>query len=396
MILSNKKHILFVTGTRADFGKIKSLISAVEGSEDFHYTIFITGMHTLEKYGNTFLDVQSCFKHTFVYLNQSSSPSMERILADTIHGLSKYLTENKYDMIVVHGDRVETLASAIVGSFKNILVTHIEGGEVSGTIDEIIRHSTSKLSHFHLVANTGAKNRLIQMGEQENSIKVIGSPDIDIMLSDKLPSIEEVKRHYEIPFSEYAVSTFHPVTTEVEKIKEHCDELMLAMEESNKNYVIIYPNNDMGAEKIFQVYENFNSNPRFKFYPSIRFEYFLTLLKNSKFIIGNSSAGIREAPVYGISTINIGTRQNRRYCSGTIANVSPEKKEILEAIASVNKREKVKDQFDYNFGAGKSASEFLKFISDEKIWKMDIQKSFVDIELNRAYKEASVEHPPLS
>jgi len=129
--------------------------------------------------------------------------------------------ENRPDLIVVHGDRVETLAGATVGALNNILVAHIEGGERSGTVDELLRHSVSKLSHLHFVAHEEARTRLRQMGELPESIFVIGSPDIDVMLADRLPPLEEVCRHYAVPFRDYAIFIYHPVTTELASLRRN-------------------------------------------------------------------------------------------------------------------------------------------------------------------------------
>ena len=135
-------------------------------------------------------------------------------------------------MIVVHGDRVEALAGVIVGIFCNILVSHVEGGELSGTIDELIRHAITKLSHIHFVANKEAKQRLIQMGEFENRIFIIGSPDIEVMKSKELPSLTKVKNRYDIPFEDYAVAVFHPVSTEFDSIQHQISEFVSALIEA--------------------------------------------------------------------------------------------------------------------------------------------------------------------
>ncbi|MPY01274.1 MULTISPECIES: UDP-N-acetylglucosamine 2-epimerase, partial [unclassified Salinivibrio] len=164
------KKILFLTGTRADFGKLKSLIGKVESHPHFEAYVFITGMHMMAKYGMTAREVEKAgFKNLYTYINQNSYDSMDITLAKTIQGLSDYVAETSPDMIVVHGDRVEAMAGAIVGALNNILVAHVEGGEVSGTIDELIRHSVSKMSHIHFVSNQMAKSRLIQLGETESS-----------------------------------------------------------------------------------------------------------------------------------------------------------------------------------------------------------------------------------
>ena len=195
----NKRKIVFLTGTRADFGKLKPLMDKVEQSDLFECHIFITGMHTLEKYGSTYQEVMKCnYKNTLVYENQKNSNEQDIILANTINGFSDYVKNLKPDMIIVHGDRVEALGGAIVGSLNNILVSHIEGGEISGTVDELIRHAVSKLSHIHFVANSEAKERLLQMGEKQETLFTIGSPEIDVMRSSNLPSIYDTKERYEI------------------------------------------------------------------------------------------------------------------------------------------------------------------------------------------------------
>ncbi|MBC8464540.1 MAG: UDP-N-acetylglucosamine 2-epimerase (hydrolyzing) [Bacteroidetes bacterium] len=371
------KKLLFLTGTRADFGKIKSLIEISRNHPGFEVHIFATGMHVHEKYGLTVKEIEkSEFDNIHTYQNFDGEESMDEILANTIHGLSAQIKKIKPDMIVIHGDRVEALAGAIVGSLNNIFVAHIEGGEVSGTIDELIRHSVSKLSHFHLVANELAQKRLLQMGEREESVFVIGSPDVDIMFSDKLESLEFVKSYYEIPFKEFGILMFHPVTTEVAQMEEYAQNLVRAVIDSKKNYVVIAPNNDLGSEAIFEAYKILEGQPNIRMFPSLRFEYFLVLLKHSQFLLGNSSTGIREAPYYGIPSINIGTRQQNRSLHQEIINCDYTSAAISLAIKQALKmgRYAVKNRF----GSGKSDEQFLKILSNSKLWKSSKQKLFKD------------------
>ena len=153
-----KKKIVFLTATRADFGKLKPLIRKIENSKFFECNIFATGMHALSKYGNTIREIKKeRYKNIYAYINQNDTDKMDIILSNTILGFSHYISELCPDMIVVHGDRIEALAGAIVGSLNNILVSHIEGGEISGTIDETLRHAITKLSHIHFVSNVKAK-----------------------------------------------------------------------------------------------------------------------------------------------------------------------------------------------------------------------------------------------
>ena len=372
------KKIVFLTGTRADFGKLKSLIKITQSSELFDVHIFVTGMHMISKYGKTINEIyKSGFKNIYPYINHDNIDHMDRNLAKTIDGFSHYIFELKPDLIVVHGDRIEAMAGAIVGSLNNILVAHIEGGEVSGTIDELIRHSISKLAHIHLTSNEEAKKRLIQMGEYESNIFTIGSPDLDIMNSKDLPTLEFVKDYYQINFDKYAILMLHPVTTEIYKLKEQVKLLVDCLIDSSLNCIVIYPNNDIGSDFILEEYKRFENNPKFRIFPSLRFEYFLVILKNAQFTIGNSSAGVREAPYYNIPTINIGNRQNNRVKSKNIISIDFQKEIIISAINLVLSFEKIPR--DINFGDGNSDKKFFELLQKNSFWKISNQKQFKDL-----------------
>lgn len=376
------KKIMFLTGTRADYGKIKSLMKKVNELEEFELYIFVTGMHMISKYGSTYKEVEKDkFKNIYKYINQKavSSEQMDIILGNTIVGLSNYIEEIKPDLIVVHGDRIEAFAGAIVGAFNNIKVMHIEGGEKSGTIDESIRHSITKLAHFHLVANEEAKKRIVQLGEKEKNVFILGSPDIDIMYSDKLPSLKKVKERYDIKYDKFAILMYHPVTTEVCNLKNNIKEVVDAIIESKKNYIVIYPNNDMGNDIILNEYKRFIDNEKIKIFPSMRFEAFLTALKECEFIIGNSSSGIREASVYGKISINVGNRQNGRNAEKmkNIIEVKENKEELLLAIEKADTMECTEKSY---FGSGKSDELFIEILMNKEIWNEDIQKNFNDID----------------
>ena len=375
--MNNTKKIIFLSGTRADFGKIKSLISILEAHQEFEVFVFVTGMHMQKEYGLTIIEIERCnFKNTHTFENHTHETTMDLTLAKTIEGFSSYCKSVNPDLIVVHGDRLETLAGAIVGSLNNILVAHIEGGELSGTVDELIRHSVSKLSHIHFVSNKDAAKRLKQMGEITSSIFTIGSPDVDIMFSENLPNLETVKKHYAISFNNFAIVVFHPVTTEANEMKKNAEAFVKALQNDNHNYIIIFPNNDLGSQFIIKAYEKLNSNNRFRTFPSLRFEYFLVLLKNAQFIIGNSSAGIREAPYYGIPIINIGSRQQNRTINADIINVNYEYNAIFEALKKIDSH--FVNNKDINFGTGNSADLFLNTLKNSEFWKINHQKQFRD------------------
>ncbi len=369
------RKVMFVTGTRADFGKLKPLVRAVQSEPNLNYAIFVTGMHLLSRYGFTVEEVNAAgFHNVYSFMNHVHGEPMEVILANTVQGLSRYVQEYSPDVLVVHGDRVEALAGAIVGALRNVHVAHVEGGEMSGTIDELIRHATSKMSHMHFVANEDARNLLVRMGEQPESVFPIGSPDIDVMLSPDLPSLQEAQARYAIGFDSYDILAFHPVTTELPELAQHAAAVVDALMDSGHNAVVIYPNNDAGSEVIFDAYKRFEGNPRFRVFPSVRFEYFLALLKHASLMLGNSSAGIREAPVYGVPTVNVGTRQRNRFSAPSIINVAPSRDAILAALRDAAQRPRA--CASQHFGAGDSARQFLEVLRSDAFWRLPKQKSF--------------------
>jgi len=376
------RRIIFLTGTRADFGKLKSLIKILQATEDYEVHVFATGMHMNSKYGKTVDEIfKSGIINVYQFINHDAVGLMDRTLAKTIDGFSHFVAETEPGLIVVHGDRAEALAGAIVGSLNNILVAHVEGGEVSGTIDELIRHSVTKMAHVHLVANERAKKRLLQLGERESSIFLLGSPDLDLMNPKNLPSLQEVKTYYEIGYESYAVAMFHPVTTEYETIQENITCFVDALLESGKNYVLIYPNNDMGSIEIINEYRRLEGVSRFRIYPSIRFEFFLSLLQHADYIIGNSSSGIMEAPFYGVPTVDIGTRQNNRAKLRSIYHCDYPKDKILRAIDRARSHQGLVAKEKHYFGDGKSDATFLKLLDSGEIWKISHQKQFQELSL---------------
>ena len=371
------KKILFVTGTRADFGKIKSLMDKVESMRDFELHVLVTGMHMMKLYGSTFNEVKKQnYKNSYLISNQHTDEPMCSVLSNTISIISRLVNSIDPDMIVVHGDRIEALAGATVGALNHIRVCHIEGGELSGTIDDSIRHSITKLSHIHMVANDEAKQRLIQMGANKKAIFIIGSPDLDIMDSDKLPSLEEAKNHYDINFENYGIVMFHPVTSEEKDIEQYTENLFKVLDRSEKKYVVIYPNNDPGSLKILDIIERYENHINFRIFPSINFESFLVLLKNSEFIIGNSSAGVREAPFYGFPSVNIGTRQNSRFRGPSVLDCDYSEEGIARVLTQVDKLDVEKSTW---FGKGNSTELFESHIDSDRMWNIPVQKVFVDL-----------------
>lgn len=372
--MKNIKTIVFLSGTRADYGKLKPLIKVTQKYFDSY--VYVCGMHLSEQYGNTYKDIlEDGFDNIYRAIDINFSKEMDINLARTIISLNKYIKNINPDLIVVHGDRIEALAGAISGMLNNILIAHIEGGEITGTIDETIRHAISKMAQYHFVANYESKIRLLQLGENKEKIYVIGSPDIDIMLSE-LPSINEIKIKYNIPFNDYAIFIYHPVTTEISSIHYNISQIIKAIEESKKNYIIIYPNNDLGSQIIINEIEKLKDKDRYIIFRSLPFEDFLSLLKNAVFMIGNSSAGIREACVYGIPTIDIGTRQNGRYQKTFLKNIQHTVENKDEILKCINHTIHYKFTSNY-FGEGKSACLFADILKSLNV-APTTQKKFID------------------
>ena len=381
MKMLNKK-IVFLTGTRADFGKLKSLITILEKQTEFNVHLFVTGMHLLPEYGYTVNEIVNSKFSNITKFDNSADGKMEMSLSKTIEGFSNYLSDLKPDLVVVHGDRLEALAGAIVSSINNILVAHIEGGEISGTIDESIRHAISKFSHIHFTSDEESKQRLIKLGENPKNINVIGSPDLDLMNEENMEPINKVKEYYEISFNNYGIVLFHPVTTEIDCLDDHVSHLCQALISSKKNYIVIYPNNDLGNERIIKKYKKILKNNSFKIFPSLRFEYFLTLLKHSDFLIGNSSCGLREAPFFGVPSINIGTRQKGRSNLSQIINVDPVSEKILKKINQINNSRKNTFKIDQDVFIKNSDKKFLRALKRKSFWITSKQKHFFDQKAN--------------
>lgn len=372
-----KRRVTVLTGTRADFGKQKSLMLALQEHPDFDLEVFVTGMHLLRQYGSTVEEIRkSGIGGLHRYSNQIAGEPMDLALSNTVAGLARHVHESPPDLIVVHGDRIEALAGAIVGSFRNIRTAHIEGGEVSGTIDGSIRHAITKLVHVHFAANDAARDRLRQLGEHDERIFVVGSPEVDVMLSDQLPGIDEVRRYYDLPDVPLGIVAYHPVTTELDRLRHQADQLVDALLETDGHFVVIDPNNDEGTTDIAVAFERLRGHDRFHRFPSLRFEYYLTLLKHAELLVGNSSSGVREAPVFGTPSIDLGSRQQGRADGDSIQHCPAERGAIVAAIEQARRRGRTTP--DLTFGAGSTTAEIVRVLEGDDLWQLPLEKVFQD------------------
>jgi UDP-N-acetylglucosamine 2-epimerase (hydrolysing) len=369
------KSILFVTGTRADFGKLEPLaIAARDAGMDVSF--FVTGMHMLDRYGMTKIEVhrtQGVTVHEF--LNQDDGDPQDMILAKTVTGFSAFVHAQNPDLVVIHGDRVEALAAALVCATNYIRSAHIEGGEVSGTIDEIYRHCNSKLCSHHFVSSDDAARRVMTLGEDGSTIHVIGSPELDFHARPSGVTLGDVLSRYEIPFSDFGICVFHPVTSEAATMGAQAQSLFDSLKASKQNFVVIAPNNDPGSKDIFTQIDSLPAD-QFRVLPSMRFAHFSELMKHAACMVGNSSAGVREAPFLGLPSLDIGTRQNNRGTAPSIPfAAADDASKIADFLAQNWAKTVVRDTA---FGSGSAADRFAEILQDDAFWSGSLQKTFHD------------------
>lgn len=370
------RNLLFLTGTRADFGKLEPLAAAARDA-GHRVTFFVTGMHMMDRWGLTKLEVSrmpGVAVHEF--LNQRPGDPQDAVLAKTVTGFSDYASELKPDLIVIHGDRVEALAGALVAAMNYVRSAHVEGGEVSGTIDEVFRHCNTKLCTHHFVSSDAAARRVMALGEPAGSVHVIGSPELDFHARPSGLTLDEVRAHYDIPFADYGVAVFHPVTSEQATMGAQARALFGALQASGRRFVVIAPNNDPGSDAIFATLDGLPKD-RFRVLPSMRFAHFSELMKSAACMVGNSSAGVREAPFLGLPSLDIGTRQANRSDAGSVTACEASDSAAITAFLA--------DQWGHRhpthagFGQGAAASRFVQVLGQQAFWDRPLQKAFQDM-----------------
>ena len=369
-------NISFISGTRADYGKIKPYIDFLCEQEDKNVFVFVTGMNMLKKYGSTYQFIQTDLKKKCHIRVDKKFKSKETALelAHITKAYHKHLKKDKIDFVFVHGDRSEVLAAASAAVLNTIPVCHIEAGDFSGSVDELIRHSTSKLSQRFLVGDEAAKNTLIQLGEKEESIFITGNSSLAFEIGE--PTAKELKILNS--YKDYAVLIYHPVTTlSKEVLKNEIDSLLIELKKSQKDYVVIFPNNDFGSDIVLKAYQKYATDKKFHFVKSFSFNAFNYLLKNADFLIGNSSCGIKEAPFYHVPVIDVGCRQNNRYQHLGLQDFYhlDDLSLVLETIEKVKKTKKKTVKHHYREAFFKQ----LKEVFTDDFFNVKIQKTFQKI-----------------
>tara|TARA_A100001515_G_scaffold142221_1_gene140558 strand:+ start:1938 stop:3095 length:1158 start_codon:yes stop_codon:yes gene_type:complete len=383
------KNILVFSGYRSDYTKLKSVLEAMDNHKHINFKIVVFGAHTLEDCGNSYNDLISDGYEIEQILNTTligmGTDVMSKSIGVAMMELSSVISRTKPDATMIVGDRYEIFAAAAASSVNNIPVIHIQGGELSGTIDETLRHSITKLSHLHFPSTEQSAHRIIQMGEDPSNVYNVGCPAIDYILKQEYHEKEEMSKvreygQYKINFKKsYGIVIQHSVTTEHESSYEKMMITLEALQKYGKQVMLVYPNPDAGAEGIIKAIRKFEAKYKkssvvVEKVKNLPFRTFLNLLKNSDFIIGNSSSGIRESHIFNIPTINIGSRQENRERTLNIVDVPHNKKAILSALKNV-KSFTVSNSL---YGDGTAGKQMADIIANTNFKEL-LQKRFYDV-----------------
>ena len=373
------RKIFIVTERRADFSRFKPIIKLIQKSKKLKYILVVTGNHLLKEYGYSIKEIRKekiKISQTFpMFLKRKKDNGSEMVngLGIAVQKLSEILSKYNPDIILSGFDIGANLAVTIVGAHMNIPVAHIQGGEVSGTIDESIRHAMSKFAHYHFAANNDAKKRLIRMGEKKQNIYSVGCPSIDALLDEKDCSKEYIKKKFRIDLEKkFLILIQHPVTSEINSGYQITNTLK-AVKKIDIDKLIIYPNNDAGSKKIIKV---INSSG-FKIARTLNLREYKTILSKASLLIGNSSSGIHEAATFKIPVINIGTRQSGRLKPPNVISTSYNARDIRKKINYVlNNKFFIKKMKSLKnpYGDGKTSKRIVRLLSQINISKKIIQK----------------------
>lgn len=337
--MGQKRKILFITERRADYSRLKPIMKAVRQSKKLQLQLMVTGMHLLKNFGETINVIKKDgFKidavlPTFSENDKDTGASMATAMGRALTGMPEIFNRLRPDIIFSGFDIGANFAAAITGMHMNIHISHIQGGEVSGTVDEVIRHGITKFAHIHFPATAESAKRIIKLGENPKYVFNVGSPSLDtIKAMEYLPRQNIFSKYNLDPNKKLIILLQHPVTTEVNQTINQIDQSIKATRSINKKYstqtIAIYSNNDAGGKRII----NRLNRSGIKVLSHIVYEDFLNLMKYANVLVGNSSSGIHEAPSFGLPVVNIGSRQQHRERARNLIDVDHNAKEILSAI----------------------------------------------------------------
>lgn len=364
------RKIFLITERRADYSRFQPILELIKLDDYLDYDLVVTGMHLKKEHGHTIDEITNdgfkIFSKFDMFLeNEDSGGAMVRSFAEALKNVTYALEASKPDIILSGFDIAANFAVAVAGAHMNIPVAHIQGGEVTGTIDESIRHAMSKFSHYHFAANEDARQRLIKMGEIPNNVFNVGCPSIDAIL--KVEDDDTILKRFNLS-NNYFLMIQHPVTSEIDQAESQISTTLDAIIESGIEVLIILPNNDAGYSNILKKIVS----SKLKYVDSLSIKDYVNLLKRSKGLIGNSSSGIHETNTFDIPTINIGTRQAGRLRSDNIIDTGYNKEEIILAIEHCNKL--TKTTYEKIYGVGDSSQKIVDLLKEINLDKNIIQK----------------------
>jgi UDP-hydrolysing UDP-N-acetyl-D-glucosamine 2-epimerase len=373
--MSKKRKICVVVTSRPSYSRIKTALQAIKNHPDLELQLVIAASALLDRYGSAVKVIENdgfeIAAKVFNVLEGENLAAAAKTTGIGILELSSVFENIKPDIVVTIADRFETMATAIAASYMNIPLAHIQGGEVTGNIDEKVRHAITKLSDYHLVASQSAYDRVVKLGENKAFVYNTGCPSIDLAqeVLDN-PSFDfDVFEKYggtgkkQDLSNGYLVVMQHPVTTEHEQSREHIDITLKAIHELNKPILWFWPNVDAGADgtsKGIRVFRENADTSNFHFFKNMEPQDFLRLLKNAECLIGNSSVGIRECAFLGVPVVNIGSRQAGRDRGANVMDVDYNKEQIKEAILTqIKNGHQQKDSIYGDGTAGKKIADLL-------------------------------------
>lgn len=371
-----KKKICVVITARPSYSRIKTALVAIKQHPDLELQLVIAASALLDRYGTavSYIEKDGFAINSKVYnvLEGESPMSMAKTTGLGIIELATVFNNLNPDLVVTVADRFETMATAIAASYMNIPLVHVQGGEVTGNIDEKVRHAITKLADVHLAASYDAAQRIIKMGEEKHSVYITGCPSIDLakQILDENPSLnfDPFKKYggvgKEMDISNgYLVVMQHPVTTEFQQSRKQINETLQAIKELNMPTFFFWPNVDAGADGTSNGIRSFRESEKpelIHFFKNMEPNDFLRLLYNSKCLIGNSSVGVRECAYLGVPVINVGTRQNGRERGKNVIDVNYNQTEIVNAVQSQINHGRFASDLIYGEGdAGKNIADVL-------------------------------------
>ena len=375
------RKILYISGTRADYGLMKSVLSQIKKHPKLKIEIIATGMHLMPQFGCTVKDIRKdgfkAVELKAVY-KKDNKESMVEFIGNLVKLLSKAIKKIKPDIILLLGDRGEMLAGAIAGAYFRIPIAHIHGGEKSLTVDESVRHSITKLANLHFVATKDSAKRIIKMGENRRRVFKVGAPGLDNILEKDNFKEKKIINKYKINIKKPILLVVqHPAEGKKGESAKQIKETMEAIKELAFQSIVIYPNADSGGREMINVIKQYRKYSFINIYKNIVREDYLSLMRISSAMIGNSSSGIIEAPSFKLPVVNIGERQDKRERANNIIDVNYNKKQIKKAIKKViydksfqKKLKKCKN----TYGDGKAGKRIVDILFKIKIDKKLLEK----------------------